>query len=207
MVLQPLPYHSGGCFVNLFYLAYRPSRDWAIKVERGQAEQPPPTPAPKKSLRDIYQQTKELAEDKKRIAAWVPRKIILGDNVPVTGNPSDFGEGTPEQKLVEYLYYWMHRNYEYMARCLAYFERENPGKAAGEIRARYVDKQLTGFELLSIEDGAAAVTTIKVKVVYEENGQAQERELDIRLINEDTSGNPAARGKPGSGWALYTGYL
>lgn len=180
-------------------------REWAIKVERGQVDEPPPKP--KKTWRELRTQLRDLAEDKERISAWTPREIQLGNETPVSGKPDEYHDGTPEHLLAMFFAYWGSRNYGGMAQCLAQDERNQINKTAGRLRARYDSKGLQAFEIIELKDEASAVTTAKVKVEYNEEGQQVQRLLEVRLINEGADGNVAARGKPGSSWALYTGYL
>jgi len=180
-------------------------RDWAIKVERGQTQKPPDPP--KKTLREIAQQLKENAEEKKRISVWSPRHIKVGEEIPSSGDPEEYGEGTPEQKVVEFLHNWSKANYGRMALCLPHDEREHLNKAAGRLREYYKDKVLQQFELLQVTDNAAAVTAVQVRLLYEEDGNTVERIVDVRLLTEDSVGRPVARGKQGSSWGLLTANL
>ena len=63
---------------------------------------------------------------------------------------------------------------------------------------------LRDLNCMKLDDQAAAVTEIKVRVWYHEGGQVLQQDHTFRLINEDTQGNTAVRGKPNSGWTIYT---
>lgn len=80
------------------------AREWAIKAERGLLG-PQPEEKPK-TWKEIFAQIKENEEEKRRMQAWEPRSLQLGADVPATGDPHHFEEGTPERKLAEYLTYW-----------------------------------------------------------------------------------------------------
>jgi hypothetical protein len=180
-------------------------REWAIKVERRQVEEPPPEP--KKTWGETFQQMRDLADDRKRADAWLPREIQLGKNVVVSGSPDEYDDGTPEHKLVLFFHYWSTRNYGRMAQCLSVEVRKHPNGVAGDLRAEYGGKKLQQFEITALADDAPAVTTAKVKATYEENNEQIAVVFDMRLINEDANGHGVTRGEPGSSWALYTGYL
>ncbi len=177
------------------------ARDWAIKAERKEFTAPPEEP--KKSWGDLFRQLRANAEDKNRLEAWTPRDVQPGRDIPASGAPEQYGEGTPERKLAEFLVFWRARNYGGMARCLPWFDRQRPGKAAGEMREQYGSKRLESFEFLKIRDEAAVLSTISARVRYEEDDGVKEQEVEYRLTYEDAEGNPAARGKPGHEWALY----
>jgi len=182
------------------------TRDWALKAERGMLEEPPEEP--KKSWAEIFrehgQSIRENAEDRTRLEAWKRREIRIGEDVPTTAGPDAFTADTPERKLVEYLDYWRSRNYGGMAQCLPATQRNPISKAAGQVRSVYGSRSLERFELQEIDDQAAAVTEIKVRVWYNEGSQVLQQDHTFRLINEDTKGSPAVRGKPNSCWTIYT---
>lgn len=99
--------------------------------------------------------------------------------------------------------YWAAGNYGGMVHCLPYFDRRKPGKVAGELSRTYKVKRLRRFELLDVRDEAAAITEIKAKLLYEEDGHEKEQVVDFRLVNEDDEGNPGTRGTLGTDWAIY----
>ena len=182
------------------------TRDWSLKAEGGMLEAPPEEP--RKSwaeiLREHGQSIRENAEDRSRLEVWKRREIRVGEDVPTAGGPDAFTANTPEHKLVQYLNYWRSRNYGGMAQCLPAFQRNPISKAAGRVRSVYGSRSLERFELQEIDDQAAAVTEIKVRVWYHEGGQVLQQEHIFRLISEDTQGNPVVREKPNSSWAIYT---
>jgi hypothetical protein len=177
------------------------TRDWAVRAEQGTLSEQPEKP--KKTWGELFKQIRENAEDRARIEAWKPRDVRLGEDVPVTGEASDFKEGTPEHALAEFLNYWKARNYGYMSRRLPVGQREPMNKAAARVRGSFSAKKFQGFELQSISENAAALTLIETRLKYEEDGQSVECSITFRLINESADGNPCVSGKPGSGWSIY----
>lgn len=174
------------------------ARDWAAKAEQGLLTAPPEEP--KKAWGEIIQQILENAEDKERLKAWSPRSVQPGVDVPTSGDPDSFESGTPERRLVEYLTYWKARNYGYMARCLAFSRNTPVSQLAGGLREKYKAKHLKAFEFTEIKDIAAAISEIQTKLVYEEGGKEKEGVVNFRMVYEDLSELPAARGKPGGTW-------
>lgn len=175
------------------------ARDWAIRVEQGLLTEPPEKPT--KTWGELFQQILENGTDKKLLESWEPREIRPGTHIPFTGEPKDFIQGTPEYVLIEFLCYWKARNYGRMAEFFLSWLRESPGKDAGRIRNHYALCNLKSFEIVEVKDETPAVTEIKVKLCYERNGEI-EREVMFRLVNEDTQGNPAVRGKTNSRWCV-----
>jgi hypothetical protein len=91
-----------------------------------------------------------------------------------------------------------------MAQCLPATQRNPISKAAGQVRSVYGSRSLERFELQEIDDHAPAVSEIKVRVWYHEDGQVLQVDNTFRLINEDPQGKPVTRGKPDSSWSIYT---
>jgi len=177
------------------------ARDWAIKAERDELTAPPEKP--QVTLRELFQQLVDMADDRKRLKEWEPRVLLAGEDIPLTGDPDAFESGTPEHKLAEFLFYWKTRNYGYMARCIS----PDPGcparKVPALVRERYGAKQLQAFEFLEVNDLAASITEIETKLSYEEEGGREiDRVVAYRMICEDSSGNWTVRGKPGSTWLV-----
>lgn len=182
------------------WVALFATRDWAVKAERGLLTAPPEEP--EKTWREIVQQIRKTAEVKARLQEWRPREIQLGQDVPVTGDPEAFEGGTPEHKLAEFLSYWKVRNYGYMAKCLSVNIRKPTKEMPALVREVYDSKHLRAYKFVEISDEAAAVTKIRTSLVYEESGNEIERIVEFRVMNEDSEGGPAVRGKPGSTWVV-----
>lgn len=185
------------CWAALFA-----ARQWVVQAERGQLEAPPEKPPA--SWRNTLRKFGELAEDKSRVESWRPRQLAVGREIPPAGPPEAFSEGSPERKLSEYLHLWSKRNYGHMAKCLSPKHGPPQNKAPAQVRDEFKAKALLSWELISIEDAAAAVTKIESHLVYDEAGQRAERSFTFRLMNVDSSGMAAARGKPGTDWVIMT---
>ncbi len=180
------------------------TRDWALKAEQGLLTAPPPED--KTTWKQLVKQILDNAEDKKRLEEWRPRTICIGVDIPNTGSPEAFQNGTPEHRLAEYMSYWQTRNYGGMAQSL-YLYGTPPNKAPLEVRENYATKKLKTFEFIEVSDKAAALTIIKTKLIYEEDKCEIERVVDFRLTNKGSNGSVAVRGKPNSSWTIYTFYV
>lgn len=176
------------------------ARDWALKAEQGLLTAPPQEK--KKTWREIIDQIRDNEYEKKQLDAWKPRMIILGENIPITGEPDAFASDMPEHKLAEFLMYWQARNYGYMARCLSLKTAYPANQLPARIRENYASKCLESFEFVEINDYAAAITNIHTKLTYGEDGDKIEKLLKFHLINEDAEAQPRVRGKPNSCWVI-----
>lgn len=176
-------------------------------AEQGLVQAPPEQPKRPflEALKSFAETTRDIESDKARLAAWKARSIQPGQDIPATGEPSSFEDGSPEQKLAEFLLYWKARNYGRMVQCLPFIEHKYDGKKLPlKLRTHYETMALKSFEIIEVEDEASAVTNIKAKLFYEENGTDAEKVANFRLLHEDAAGQPVPRGKPGGSWVLYT---
>lgn len=176
------------------------ARDWAVRAEQGQLTEPPAEP--QTPWRELFAKIRQNSEDKARLEAWQPRLASPGSDVPTTGEPDVFGNGTPEQKLAEFLSYWKRNNYGYMAQCIASLAKGPANKAVVSVRQVHGAKKLKAFKFLAINNHAPAITIIKTKLSYEESGSMVESEIDFRLLFEDSKGGVAIPGKPDCKWSV-----
>lgn len=181
------------------------ARDWALKVEQGKVKAPPEEPKKEKTLGELFSQLRDMAKDKAALDAWVPRTIQPGIDVPLSGIPADYGDGTPEQKLVSFLTFWQSRNFGYMAKCVPFMDKKYIGnRLPASLRQYYENKRFKSFELLEVTDNALTVTTIKASIVYEHDENIVEKVVDFHIVKEDADGKPALPSRVDSEWVIYT---
>jgi hypothetical protein len=179
--------------------------EWALKAEQGLLTPPQleREKTPLEIILEAVQQHKRTKEEEERDRAWKPRSIRVGQDIPSTGNPDAYPNGTPERKLVDFLHYWNVKNYGYMADCVPIEPGNSIKVSPGSVRKIYDQNYLQSFELEGVCDTAKARTVIKVKLVYESHGRTVERPIEYILINYDDSWNPATIGTPRSKWYVY----
>ncbi|HEX8772089.1 MAG TPA: hypothetical protein VF735_00700 [Pyrinomonadaceae bacterium] len=178
------------------------TRDWAIRAEQRLLVAPPEKP--ERTWGNIAKQLRENQEDKARLEAWKARTVRLGVDAPRMGDPDAFTENTPEQKLAEFFSLWKAGNYGHMAQCITVMFKIPISRLAGQVREIYALKPLRRFEFLEIKDEAAAITNIEAKLWYEDEGIPVERTVVVRLMNEDSKGDPVVRGKPEGVWRVVS---
>lgn len=177
-------------------------RDWALKAEACLLEAPPEKP--QVTWQELLQQLRENKVNKEQLAQWEPRNITVGVDIPQTGSPDIFSDGTPERRLAEYLTFWQARNYGYMARCLSPKLGPSAKQAPARIRQIFAPKNLKAFEFISVQDSAAAFSIIKTQLTFEEYGEEITKAFDFRLINENSEGRPDVRDTPNSEWRIIS---
>lgn len=175
-------------------------REWALKAEKD--ELTPPPEESDSTLVDVLEKEQRIQNIKKKGEEWEPRDIIVGRDVPATGEPDDFEEETPERALVEFLYWWERNNYGYMAdgqRTLE-GEPEDPGL----ISDQFGRIELDSFELVEIKDISPTCTDIKVKICVSRLGEWSTEEKEIRSIRMDEDGKSAMPDIEEGTWVLTT---
>ena len=107
----------------------------------------------------------------------------VGTEIPSQGEPEDYDNGSPEQKLAEYLTLWKRKNYGYMANCLS--EQLWPGRnMPARVRELCESKALRSFRFLSVTDEAPAISIIETALVIEEDDQTIEQVIPFRMFRD-----------------------
>jgi hypothetical protein len=180
-------------------------RAWAIAVRDNRVEEPPSEPQP--SLRDSLELYGRVQEQKADLEAWKPRTCEQLAAIPRSGKPEDYEEDSPERALAELMHLWSRKNYGHIAR-LVHLPLEGPpkdrniGPIARDLRALLDGKSLVAFEILELQDQAAAATNARVLVRYRQDEEIAEQELELRLLYLDEEGAPVIRGKGRGNWMV-----
>lgn len=173
--------------------------DWAIKAERDAIEKIPSaekitTPS------DLIHKLEKNKEDKQRLKEWTRRNIKPGQDIPASGTPDDFADGSPEKTLVEFLEFWVAKNYGFMSqRCISSLKSiANPR----DVNFAYSKRLLKAFVFEEIFDQAASVTVITTHLTYDEFSHEIKKSFAFRLIYLDSNWEPKIRGDPGGRWFI-----
>ncbi len=172
-------------------------RDWAIKSERKQLEEPPSKP--QHPILETLNRYVKNQETKQKIEDWKPR-IFTESQSNLSENLSDYDEHTPEKKLVEFLSLWKVKNYGHMAGCVQIKRSDSQNKMAKRIRDTFGKVELIGFQIIQITDTAPATTNISVTLRYSLNQSQKEKDYEFRLLYMNVDGNGTVRGEEGYHW-------
>ncbi len=175
-------------------------RDWAMALKQG--KKVPKEKAPEPSLLEVLKSYAKTQEQKKKLEVWRARDLKPDKDFPAYGIPEEFGIHTPERELALFFQNWSTNNYGKMAGLMKTFGDSSLGKKAGEIRLNFQGKSLEGYKLLKIKDEAAAITEITVEVTLNHRGKILTEKLSVRMILEDSEGNPTLREEPGGNWRI-----
>ncbi len=175
-------------------------RDFALRLEHPRE----PKTREQPSFRDLMKTLNETAELKRWTAAWKPRQIEVGVNVPASGVSPDYTDGTPEKALVEFFELWKQRNYGHMAASVSALHTKFIKHMPQRVRETYSNKTLVGFSILRVHDEAPAVAQVLVALKWESGDTVIDREVDFRMLAEDDDGQGKVAGMPGVMWKLIT---
>lgn len=175
-------------------------RDWAIALKQG--EKIPKEKEPEPSLLEVLKSYAKTQEQKKKLEAWMPRNLEPNKDFLAYGTPEEFETRTPERELVQFFKYWSTNNYGRMADLIKTFGDHPLSKRAGEVRLNFLGKSLTRYKLLEINDEASAITEITVEVALNYRDKILTEKFSVRMIHEDSEGNPVLREEPDGNWRI-----
>lgn len=180
-------------------------RDWiqAVRTETKRKEK-----EPELTWKETLSLWNDVQESKKKLNDWKPRHLEPGDQVPRFGELTDYDFGTPERTLVEFLNSWESSNYGAMAKLLSTFAfgEKSSSKHAGKVRRLLGTKIPQKFEIQSIEDKAAAITEVSVKINAKVGAKTIDFDHTFRLIYEDDNNQTLVRGEIGGSWHLIENF-
>jgi len=175
-------------------------RDWAMAVKQG--KKVPKEKEPEPSLLEVFKSYAKTQEQKKKLEAWRPRELKPDKDFPAYGMPEEFETHTPERELSQFFQYWSANNYGKMAGFMKTFGDSPLSKRAGEVRLNFQGKSLEGYKILEVKDEAAAITEITVEVTVTHRDKILIEKINVRMIHEDSEGNPKLREEPDGNWRI-----
>lgn len=181
------------------------AREWALKAERGELDEPEPEAEP--TLREIVDQIQENKAARERIEQWRPRDLVVGRDLPESGSTVEYGESTPERILVEYLELWHKRNYGHMASHLGFPFFDAEGTTPQRVREALDDCRLESFRLIQISDEAPAVTEITVHLKIRRGETLEQASKTFRLVFWGPDNIVVTRGDPRGRWGIINWYV
>lgn len=203
---------SAKCWLTLIAI-----NDWAIALKKNK-ENPPKEPKNlsfkeslselKQTFSDYNQHQDKIKETRKLLDSWQKREIVINKDIPSNGSLSDYNDLTPEKDAVQFLKNWENKNYGGIAKQISYFKNEvNIGKEARRVRKIFDKKNLKGFEIISIEDCAPAITEVMINVNYEFEQKVFETEIKLRMIYQNEKGENLVFGQDGGQWNFIDSFF
>lgn len=175
------------------------ARDWAVAVADGKKK---PKPKEEKSWSEIFAQLSENKRQKKLLEEWRPRNNDEIPYLPHVGDPSHLPLGTPERAVAEFIENWIANRYGLIAKSLLYFTDDSLGKKSGRAKENFGRHIPTSYKVISIEDQAAAVSHVKVELVFEGEGGPISKHASVRAIYQDADNDAMVRTEPDGDWKI-----
>lgn len=178
------------------FAAFFAAIEWAKKIERGErlpVEKSVPT------LRELAESSRRLQEDRRWLEQWKPRTVRLGQDLPASGQPADYSNGSPERVLAQFLHAWRRRNYGAMGELVSPGRQQRPASTrAGLVRGVYDAIRLRDFALVRIDDATPCYCDIQVACTFHHRPDAT---LEFRVAYLSPDGEVQVRSrKTGSWW-------
>lgn len=178
--------------------------EWAKKAEEGKLEPPEDDDPP--SLLEVIS---ESVETEKRIQElqqisdeWEPRQLEGGVDIPESGSPGEYPEGSPERTIVEFLAFWEEKNYGKMFEYIDY--PSSWGAGPGRVRETFGNHELKSWRLIDLDHSASAAADITVQFEVYWNGDWREKIKEIRLVRQNKKGKAAPPGFEDGEWLITT---
>lgn len=180
-------------------------REWSLKAEHDELEAPSEEPEPTvlETLLEVKESIEETKNVKQEIENWEPRNIVVGEDVPESGEPEDYNEDTPERALVDFLTFWEAERYDLMADSLV-----RPGIGGTEhvedIRLEFEGHEIQSFRLIDIDEAAPARTDITIAFELNIFGKKVEGSPTVTLVRMDDDGRSAIPRYEDGSWYVTT---
>lgn len=156
------------------------------------------------SIAEIGLKMKKIEAEKKLLDDWRPRdftNIVFASYMPEPGSP--------EYVLCQFLDFFSKSNYGKMASMLMGFKQVSDGRMAGDVRYWLKEIKCNQFQIIGIEDKAAAVSEVNVVVWVGVNGVEKLLDIKARLLYQADKVNckPLVRGESGGEWFILNTIL
>ncbi len=205
-------YVAGKCWLTLIAI-----NDWAKALIKNKKNHPKEakTLSFKESIQelqntlvDFNNHQAKMKEARSFLDAWQKRDIILDQGIPTSGNIEDYEEYTPERDAIKFITNWKNRNYGNIVKQMHFFKKEFSFKEeAGRVRRIFDKKNLKEYRIISIDDCAPAITEVLIKVKFEFEGTDFEKEIKLRLIYQDETGETLSFGQKGGEWKFIDSFF
>ncbi|MDO9041124.1 MAG: hypothetical protein Q7U64_02120 [Desulfocapsaceae bacterium] len=175
------------------------ARDWAGALDEGKKD---PKPQEEVSWRKLFSQMAETSRMKKAIDEWRPRTTGESSHLPFSGDCSKLPLNSPERSVGEFVEHWCKKRFGLVADALLYFTDTSKGKKAGLAKQDFGRHVPISFKILNVEDQAASVSHVVVKLYFEIENETVSKEVSVRAIYQDKENNPSVRTLPGGYWKI-----
>ncbi|WP_132242813.1 hypothetical protein [Marinisporobacter balticus] len=177
---------SSKCLVLIFAI-----HDWMmnkkneeIRKDNFQKDQEVPT------WNELAKKLQKNNEDKITIKEWKPRKVIIGKDIPESGEYEEYDSYDYVKKVIKVFECWSKQNYGRLSILLKdLFRYEQSEKVRPKLcRELFQNKALISYKLLEVEERAISLRRVLIEVEWETNGKSKVGELEFGLVYQRGDG-------------------
>ena len=147
---------------------------------------------------ELAEKLTSIEKNKSAIEEWKPRKIFKKYINSVNLNSSS-DESLPEHVAVNFLNFWIRKNYGNMAKLYSTHFNPNLNKKILEVREQFEGYAISVFEILNITDNGPGMSEVEV-LVKENSGE--NLKYIIRLLYEGDNDYAKPRNLGGGNWKI-----
>lgn len=175
--------------------------DEEARIARAEAEQQPP------NWGELFRSMAKTAETKRQIDAWRARPPRHEAGIASSDAPSELDPATPEAAAANYLTALSAGNFGAIAKATIDYPMRALGYRAGRHREELGELQVTGWEITGVEDHAAAVSVITVRLEGVLGDSTWRGSQEMRLIYGDEKFDVLPRGSAGGQWSVMPNFI
>ncbi|MDQ0221520.1 hypothetical protein [Streptococcus moroccensis] len=125
-----------------------------------------------------------LKQFDREIQAWKKKTLIIGKDIPESGQKEEYKDYSYLNPLLEMFEFWEKRNFGKLSNCLKEtdIKPQSRDKRAGKLRKIFENKNFKSFRFILIEEKTYARTEVTVKVGWEECGYLREEVLRFNCV-------------------------
>lgn len=197
------------CWAALFAV-----NDWVKAVNDGKKNEPliePPVTFNdlKMALEKYEEGYKKNKEVHRKVTEWKPRSLVIGIDIPVSGEPTEYLDFSPEKETAQFINYWKKGNYGAIAGQIHSFSKfpVNINNEAKKVRTVFQNKILKEFSILNVEDCSPAITEVTLNVTIGYEGKDHLLKIVLRFIYKGKDSEILIFGDKGGQWKFINSFF
>lgn len=199
-------YVASKCWATIFAIG-----DWCKAYKNKKESEKTSKTTNKEELIDLHESLNQLEKLKQqnlinsqRIEEWQARSLIINQDLPETGKPEDYKNGTPEKELAIFFENWTKKNYGNIADQLWEYHDKPDAKnyKAGKLNKLFKSKEFVNFKIKNIEDCSPSITEIETDLTIKEKNIEHYKTHKFRLLYLNEEGCNLFREIPEGNWKL-----
>lgn len=192
---------SGKCIVMLLAIS-----EWIKnKITEDERKEQYIKEANPPALRETLKKLQETEETKEIINNWKSGEIVVGKDIPITGNKKDYTQYDFIYKFVETLEIWKSKNYGELAKRfeIIFNYEDRVGYKPKRCRELFEKNILLEFKLINITDQSICMKVIELEVKLQKGNKIVKDIMKIGMVYEGEKDVVAIPNKNNGEWKIY----